>query len=158
MRLRSLDSGRLFSAKIAFRIKPLAHLYTGDFAEPFSPPLRASLRARRSSLRRAPQGPARPLTRGRANPAPDRLRLLWRSRSNASRADLQQKKYRIFVIFPSRRRGKLARRFLPRPGGRSRWCSSAPSARTGSRNRPAPRTSARTPPERRRPPPSPRTG
>ena len=55
MRLRSLDSGRLFSANTAFRDEPFIHLYAGDFAEPFSPPLRASLRARRSSLRRAPR-------------------------------------------------------------------------------------------------------
>ena len=36
MRLPSLDSGRLFSAKIAFRNQPLVRLYAGDFAEPFS--------------------------------------------------------------------------------------------------------------------------
>ena len=44
----------------------------------------------RAGLRfgRAPQGAARPLTRGRARPAPARLRLLWRSRATASRAIL----------------------------------------------------------------------
>ena len=65
MRLRSLDSGRLFSAKIASSIKPSTQLYTGDFAEPFPPPLRGLLWSRRSSLRRAPQGLPQPLTRGR---------------------------------------------------------------------------------------------
>ena len=89
MRLRSLDSGRLFSANTAFATAPLTRLYSGGFAEPFSPPLRASLRARRSSLRRAPQGPSRPLTRGRGDtPAPARLHLLWRSRASASNAAL----------------------------------------------------------------------
>jgi 7-cyano-7-deazaguanine reductase len=85
MRLRSLDSGRLFSAKIAFRIKPFTHLYSGDFAEPFSPPLRASLRARRSSLRRAPQGVPHPLTRGRVDdPAPALTDFLESVRAYAS--------------------------------------------------------------------------
>ena len=80
MRLRSLDCGRLFSAKIAFGTVPLVQLYSGDFAEPFPPPLRASLRARRSSLRRAPQGVPHPLTRGRgAAPAPALTGLYGRS-------------------------------------------------------------------------------
>ena len=35
MRLRSLDSGRLFSANTAFRDKPFTRLYPGGFAEPF---------------------------------------------------------------------------------------------------------------------------
>jgi len=35
MRLRSLDSGRLFSAKTAFRDKPFTQLRMGGFAEPF---------------------------------------------------------------------------------------------------------------------------
>ena len=81
MRLPSLDSGRLFSAKIAFRNTPFIQLPAGDFAEPFPPPLRASLWARRSALGRAPQGVAHPLTRGRARPAPARLHLLRRSRA-----------------------------------------------------------------------------
>ena len=55
MRLRSLDSGRLFSANTAFRDKLFTHLYTGGFAEPFSPPLRGLFCPRRSSLRRAPR-------------------------------------------------------------------------------------------------------
>jgi len=40
----------------------------GDFAEPFPPPLRELLCPRRFSLRRAPQGVAHPLIRGRAKP------------------------------------------------------------------------------------------
>ena len=40
----------------------------GDFAEPIPPPLRASLRARRSLLRRASQRAARPLIPGRCFP------------------------------------------------------------------------------------------
>ena len=63
---------------------------SGDFAEPFPPPLRASLRARRSSLGRAPQRATRPLIPGRARPAPARLHLLWRSRAYAFRATLQK--------------------------------------------------------------------
>ena len=86
MRLPSLDCGRLFSAKIAFRDAPFTQLYAGDFAEPFPPPLRTLFWARRSALGRAPQGVTHPLTRGRARPAPARLRLLWRSRASASGA------------------------------------------------------------------------
>jgi hypothetical protein len=90
MRLRSLDSGRLFSAKIAFRCEWFTHLYTGDFAEPFPPPLRASLRARRSLLRRAPQGVPHPLTRGRVdNPAPALTGFLQPVRAYASHTGLQ---------------------------------------------------------------------
>ena len=89
MRLPSLDSGRLFSAKIAFRDAPFIQLYAGDFAEPFPPPLRDLLWSRRSALGRAPQGAARPLTPGRARPAPARLHLFWRSRAYASHTGLQ---------------------------------------------------------------------
>ena len=89
MRLPSLDSGRLFSAKIAFRDEPFTQLYAGDFAEPFPPPRRTLLRARRSSLGRAPQRAARPLIPGRARPAPARLRHLRRSRAYAFHAILQ---------------------------------------------------------------------
>ena len=101
MRLRSLDSGRLFSANTAFRDKPFTHLYSGGFAEPFPPPLRASLRARRSSLRRAPQGLPQPLTRGRGDtPAPARLHLLWRSRAYASHTRLTAEKPTALYCFP----------------------------------------------------------
>ena len=125
MRLRSLDSGRLFSANTAFRDKPFIHLYSGGFAEPFSPPLRASLRARRSSLRRAPQGPPRPLTRGRGDtPAPARLHLLWRSRAYASHTRLATEKKRSHILlrfsclpsFPVKRRE-------PGVTGRQRPCA-----------------------------------
>ena len=95
MRLRSLDSGRLFSANTAFRDEPFIHLYSGDFAEPFPPPLRASLRARRSSLRRAPQRAPRPLIPGRARPAPAR-----RCRAYASRARLAAEKPASFSPDP----------------------------------------------------------
>ena len=118
MRLRSLDSGRLFSAKIAFRRQPFAQLFAGDFAEPFPPPLRASLRARRSSLRRAPQGASRPLTRGRVvNPAPA-LTFYSRSGPVLHPPGLQKKKNlymtmlaisaRIKPIYKSNQRGERA--------------------------------------------------
>ena len=56
---------------------------SGGFAEPFPPPLRTLFWVRRSSLGRAPQGAARPLTRGRARPAPALSHLLWRLRASA---------------------------------------------------------------------------
>jgi len=80
MRLRSLDSGRLFSAKIAFRYRPYAtfakrailrNLFRRPCANFY---VRAGLR-----LRRAPQRAARPLIPGRAkSPAPADLQ--WENR------------------------------------------------------------------------------
>ena len=66
-------------------------LYTGDFAEPFPPPLRELFCPRRSSLGRAPQRAARPLIPGRARPAPALSHLLWRLRASAFRATLLTK-------------------------------------------------------------------
>ena len=105
MRLRSLDSGRLFSANTAFRDKPFIHLYSGGFAEPIPSPLRASLRARRSSLSRAPQRAPRPLIPGRGDtPAPARLHLLWRSRAYASHTRLATEKKRSYILLRAKSR------------------------------------------------------
>ena len=112
MRLPPLDSGRLFSAKIAFRTGPFIQLNAGDFAEPFPPPLRASLRARRSSLGRAPQRAARPLIPGRARPAPAPTRLLRRLGASALDATMLKRQTALFGQTkrkaPSHRRGATA--------------------------------------------------
>ena len=57
------SSARLLAAvfhKTAFATSPVCALCMGGFAEPFTPPLRALFRARRSPLRRAPPGGSSP--------------------------------------------------------------------------------------------------
>ena len=93
---------------------------SGDFAEPFPPPLRPLFWARRSALGRAPQRAARPLIPGRARPAPALLHPLWRSRAYASNAALQKKKAgKVFSFFrETEKRNNYIRsnKRMPSPG------------------------------------------